>query len=322
MSKNFLVSLLDKLGVPKEDLVFSDKWVNFQCLFGHLHSSGKDNSPSAGIYLESPHSYNCFGCKTKGTLRKIVIQLKTERPKMSVDWDGVLSMIDTNVETDTLRVPPVDQDEASLTPTIYPDYWLENFEDAYTELEVHPYLLSRGVPPTTAKLLDIKYDPVRDRVMFPIRDRFYRLLGAQGRSLGSNGLRYYCYPHPLSNKVENKFALIGEERVEPLYPLVVTEGPFDMASVARLYPNVVCTMTSGASKLRLRRLLTLASEFVIFYDSGNAGEVGATDLSRALKSHGKKFVFLDPSDYGAEDPGEMDIVQLDKALKKVIKHGY
>src|SRR5207247_2076034 len=80
-------------------------------------------------------------------------------------------------------------DELTKKPVLleYPETMCSGLEPAYYEGAVHPYLTQRSVGYALAAHLDLRYDPARFRVVFPIRDAGGVLRGLHGRLVYEGG---------------------------------------------------------------------------------------------------------------------------------------
>jgi hypothetical protein len=144
-----------------------------------------------------------------------------------------------------------------------PEVWL----DTFPPITKHAYLHKRGILPWVASELGLRFDPKRRRICFPVRDRFGRLVGMQGRDITeTNALRYYAYPYKGRT---NKNIWLGEDKVDWDTPVVLTEGPFDYASIYRVYPNVLASL-GGLNFTKLKRIGD-ASRLITFFDYGTGG---------------------------------------------------
>jgi hypothetical protein len=152
-------------------------------------------------------------------------------------------------------------------PVPWPENHLQNFQPAAH----HWYVQKRGIPAWLAERLEILYDPYYNRICFPIRDFAGRLMGLHGRSLDdSNELRYFSYGYMNGR---NPSIMIGEQFADASKPVVVTEGMFDLTSIAQVYPNVVASKSCSIGKGMMKRL----SEFpaiITAFDTGVGGSKG------------------------------------------------
>ncbi|MBY0560031.1 MAG: hypothetical protein K2Q04_09285 [Hyphomicrobium sp.] len=168
-------------------------------------------------------------------------------------------------------------------------------------------------PPAIADALDLRIDTYQKRVCFPIRDFKGRLVGFHGRAV-EKGVepRYRMY---LQGGHNNPIYWLGEHWVDLDKPLVVVEGPFDVASVRRVYKNVASPLFSNPSFEKLRRMASCL-EWITFYDRGTGGDAGRAKVSACLHQDHVVQHVLPPE--GRKDPGEMTLTELRTSLLTVL----
>ena len=162
------------------------------------------------------------------------------------------------------------------------------------------YLAERAVTPASAEQLDLRADTDQRRICFPVRDFKRRLVGLHGRAVDAHTEpRYRMYLQAGKN---NPIVWLGEDWVDLNQPIVVVEGPFDLASVKRVYDNVVSPLFVNPSFAKMKRM-TDALEWVTLYDRGAGGDAGRDKVSKLL-GHDHVITHLHPPK-GRKDPGEM-----------------
>jgi hypothetical protein len=91
---------------------------------------------------------------------------------------------------------------------------------------------------------------------------------------------------------------------------VVVEGPFDLASVFRVYRNVVSPLFVNPSIAKLLRMADALEWFTLF-DRGVGGDAGRAKIDKVLSSH--MIHHLQPLP-GVKDPGAMSVDHLVEVL--------
>lgn len=266
-------------------------WVQGHCVYGPWRHGGKDKNPSFGIKAgtaKNPTSfYKCQSCGMGGDLMDLILDLKRyigTDPIPEYKLGEALQLIAEEEEAGltTAGIPDYD-DVPEDTEIVFPEPWLASFGKVGMFPVAMEYCFSRGLPPWVTEKLDMRYDPVQKRVCFPYRDRVGRLMGMQGRSIEANtDLRYYQYGY---NHQRNPHNWLGEDTVDLDEVVVLVEGPFDLASIMRVYPNVMASFTSGLSTRKLDRISD-AREIVTFYDHGSGGNAAREKIrKRCKKAH-------------------------------------
>ena len=298
----FVHALGSKLG-NKTDKV----WIAECPMAPWTHQSGRDQNPSFAVFRGPGATGNCFSCSAPGNLGALVLDIR-RRNKLNpsgkvYDFGGALEILDAQAKDEPLilddGVPSYDE-LAALPPkssvAVWPESFLDKFEDAYTETQVHPYLASRAINCTTARRLDLKWDAKLGRVCFPLRDYHTRLCGLHGRAVSEDTQpKYWFYPWQGHT---NPQVWTGEHWLDFEKTAVVTESVFDLARVYPIWPNVITPRMAGLSDAQLKRLDGL-THIVTLFDSDKAG-----DEARKIMSTLKGCTVEHASVYPYKDAGE------------------
>jgi 5S rRNA maturation endonuclease (ribonuclease M5) len=113
-----------------------------------------------------------------------------------------------------------------------------------------------------------------------------------------DALRYKQYRY---EGLVNGSVWMGENWADFDQPLILVEGPFDLASVMRVYPNVVASFTSGLSVEKCLRLGGV-SEIMTLYDYGRGGEAARQKISKVFKKIPVRHLIPTKEQ---DDPGNM-----------------
>lgn len=197
----------------------------------------------------------------------------------------------------------------------FPEEMREALEPAYARKRVHPYLRKRRVPYAVARRMDLRYDPWRLRIVFPVRDWRGSLMGLHGR------LTYRPPdddPHPpptyLMYTCEdqlNPHVWLGEHWCDPEKLVVVTESVFDLARVIEAgFRNAISPLTADMSPAKLARVEGL-QDVVTVFDEDPAGQYARGKLDRALAHARVRHVFLDEG----EDAADLDAAELRELIE-------
>ena len=257
-------------------------WLTGACPLGPWRHRDGSGRASFGLKLGNGLC-TCFSCHWHGVpfdLLHEMRHLERQRPSgRRLDFKGALAVLAAGSPA-SAQTPSLDERTwGQREEVVFPESWLAGFEPAYAGDEVHPYLAARRVPAHVAAALDLRFDPLRQRLCFPVRDYHGRLRGLHGRTVHEHvTLRYLMYTHDGRCSPE---VWLGEAWADPERPLAVVESVFDLARVYEVWPNVVCPLTAslGAAKIaRLRGVRTLLPMF----DRDAAGDRARDKLMRAL----------------------------------------
>lgn len=314
MTADKIVAFLNAVSVTNAKRHKRTGWIISSCpLQPWRHENGKSSPEVFGVKIgpQDPLG-NCFACGWHGKLGALVQTMKglqKAAPRdVDIDFKTAFQIVDdAEAELIDLDIPGIEDvlkmNKESLH--VFPDWWLDAFPPTGVSESASDYLDAREVPNWIADALDLRWDPQQKRICFPVRDFKHRLVGLHGRAtLPETEPRYRMYLQAHKN---NPIAWLGEDWVDVDQPIVVVEGPFDLASVARVYKNVVSPLFANPSFEKLRRMSD-ALEWVTLLDHGTGGDKGRQRITDAL---GKDHVIthLKPPE-GRKDPGEMTVPEL------------
>jgi hypothetical protein len=317
MKKDQAIQFLKHLGVTPPSDQSRSGWVISKCPLMHWrHEGGISSSPTFGIKCEHGDGFvNCYACDFHGKQSELVMEMRTHNklnPQGVFAFGEALQLI-TDAENDlhlNLDGPGIEEvlfgDAGGFHE--FPEWWLDSFAPALAVPFARQYLAERNVPEALTQALDLRADTSQKRVCFPIRDFQGLLMGLHGRSV-EDGVdpRYRMYLQAGKN---NPGIWYGEHWIDLTKPVVVVEGPFDVASVKRVYPNVASPLFSNPSEEKLRRM-TDAFEWITLLDRGTGGDKGRQKISKVCKNNLVTHLLPPP---GVKDPGVMSVEQLRETL--------
>lgn len=282
-------------------------WIVASCpLAPWRHDGGTDKHPAFAVKRQAGDAFtNCFACGWHGSMSDLVIEMqhlnKLDKA-VDVKWSDALAMIDEAEAEDVvdLDFPDIEEMLFGEKPQLhqFPEWWLDSFPEWHTVGWAKDYLAKRDVPAWVATRMDVRADTKQKRVCFPVRDFDGRLMGLHGRAV-EDGVdpRYRMY---LQGGRNNPILWLGESWIDRARPVVVVEGPFDTASVMRVYDNVASPLFVNPSHAKIMRMAD-ALEQVTFFDRGKGGDLGREKYGQAIgKTHLLHHV-VPPQ--GRKDPG-------------------
>ncbi|MGI9332153.1 MAG: DNA primase, partial [Gammaproteobacteria bacterium] len=122
------------------------------------------------------------------------------------------------------------------------------------------------------------YDRLRDRIVFPIRDRRGRTVGFGGRVLGDDTPKYLNSPEtPVFHKGRELYGLYEARRQRgALERLLVVEGYMDVVALAQSgIRNAVATLGTAATPEQIEQMFKAAADVVFCFDGDAAGRRAA-----------------------------------------------
>ncbi|KGR90674.1 DNA primase [Ureibacillus massiliensis 4400831 = CIP 108448 = CCUG 49529] len=152
------------------------------------------------------------------------------------------------------------------------------------------------------------FDRFRDRIMFPIRDEFGKIIAFSGRIIhqSSNEAKYLNSPEsPIFHKSQVLYNLDkARGSIRKSGQVILMEGFMDVlaANQAGIY-NAVATMGTSLTPQHITKLKRLVEKIIICYDGDNAGWEAAKRASEMLHAEKLKVEIavlpekLDPDEY-------------------------
>jgi DNA primase len=144
------------------------------------------------------------------------------------------------------------------------------------------------------------YDRLRERIVFPIRDRRGRVIGFGGRLLGDGKPKYLNSPEtPIFHKGRELYGLYEAlKAIRKPERLLVVEGYMDVIALAQYgIEYAVATLGTATTQDHLQLLLRSAPELIFCFDGDRAGREAAwkalqTALPLATGNQALRFLFL------------------------------
>ena len=317
MNKGSVIEWLGAMGAFVPASQVRTGWIVSECPFGAWrHATGKSGNDKFGVRLESGVPFvNCWSCSYHGDAADALLELRhLEKTKPSGNprnFAAAQALIEKAGDEFELDLDSPSIEEVLNSKTLmheFPQQWLETFKPAWQHKTGRGYLEYREVPIEVAEALDLRFDTTETRVCFPVRDFKSRLMGLHGRAVNAGvEPRYRMIQHQGHT---NPLVWLGESWVDVDKPVLVVEGPFDVASAVRVYRNTVSPLFANPSFEKIGRMGD-ALEIFTLLDRGNAGDLGRARFAKSLP--GSKVVNLIPPE-GIKDPGACTVEQLQDIL--------
>jgi DNA primase len=238
------------------------------------HEKGTDSSPSFS-FKRMPNKaviYNCFSCKSSGTVEGLlpILYEKTH----NLDYMRAMLDIESHIEVEY-------KDETSYSKDLIlrKDIYEYIFEDVRDYIEARNYVESRGISLDTCDRLNIKYDPEEKRIVFLIYDYENNLVGYVGRAIDPNN----------KLKARNKTAMpvkyiyLGMHKLSLSKPTILVEGLFMYLKLHEfgldIDYNILANLGSTVSAQKIEFLKGLGLPLYLFFDNDKPGIKGAYGVS-------------------------------------------
>jgi DNA primase len=157
-----------------------------------------------------------------------------------------------------------------------------------------------------------RYDRLRDRITFPIRDTRGDLIGFGGRVLDKGEPKYLNSPEtPVFHKGEELYGLFeARQAIRKQGYVLVVEGYMDVVALAQGgFENAVATLGTACTPMHVQKLFRHSDSVIFSFDGDTAGQRAAKRALEAALPHATdtrvvRFLFLpkehDPDSYVRE----------------------
>jgi DNA primase len=195
----------------------------------------------------------------------------------------------------------VKDDEELTVDSIEVDYGSDEVKNLQT-------LVDRGYELQVLEDFEIGYSSVKDRVVIPVRDPQYKLVGLIGRAIHD-----WQDPRYLYNKgFKRADVLFNIQNAKAYDSVIICEGSLDAVKIAQAgFKNVVATLGAKVSPNQIRMIRKYFDSVVVFSDNDDAG----AEMRRAIleECRGKEMFTVSIPD-GLKDPGDMTEQQIKQAI--------
>jgi DNA primase len=281
----------------------------FQNYHIHIHaSSGEEytiycpfhkNVHTPSFYINNKTGlWQCFNpsCGKKGNFRQLYREI-TGKP---FGKDAALDPAALQKEIE--RGFFVQKEEELTLDSVSIDY--DNQDDVNLLLP----MLERGLSCETLRYFEIGFSKIKNRIVIPVRNHQYKVVGLIGRAIES-----YQEPRYLYNKgFKRAEVLFNIQNAKNYSEVIVVEGSVDAMKVKEAgFASVVATLGAQVSDKQVKLLKKYFDRIIIFSDNDDAGVAmrnAIIDLCR-----GKEISVAQVSD-GCKDPGEMNKEQIQVSI--------
>lgn len=257
-----------------------------------------DNHNSPACYINTKTGlWQCFNpsCGKKGNFR----QLYKHMTGKTYGREWILDPVNLQRELDLALETKADQE---LT--------VDSIEVDYDSDEVINLqsLVDRGYDLEVLEDFEIGYSSVKDRVVIPVRDPQYKLVGLIGRAIHD-----WQDPRYLYNKgFKRADVLFNIQNAKTYDSVIVCEGSLDAVKIAQAgFKNVVATLGAKVSPNQVKMIKKYFDSVIVFSDNDDAG----AEMRRAIleECRGKEMFTVSIPD-GLKDPGDMTEQQIKQAI--------
>lgn len=281
----------------------------FQNYHIHIHSSSGEEYTIYCPFHKNVHTpsfyinhrtglWQCFNpsCGKKGNFRQLYKQITGKPLGRDANLDPVA------VEKDLQR-SLYEQKEEELT--------LDSVAIDYTNKDELGFLLpmwERGLSYETLKYFEIGFSRVKNRIVIPVRNHQYKIVGLIGRAIDSSQEPRYLY----NKGFKRADVLFNIQNAKTHDTAVVVEGSVDAMKVHEAgFSNVVATLGAQVSDKQVKLLKKYFDKIIIFSDNDVAGLAMRNAIMVSCRG---KNIFVAHIPDGLKDPGEMNIEQIQTSI--------
>ena len=244
-----------------------------------VHKGGGESHASCVIYGVNDDRPNwfCFACEEHGDFVSFVAKCFDSDYRYAKDWllenYGDVFLVNSRLELEDIDLSKETDDKKYLDESFLAN--LQNY---------HPYMTKRGLSDEIIEKFELKYDPLDQTIVFPIRDQKGNLVSFTKRSV--NTKKFYI---PKDFKKENIY-LLYNILSEGITDIGVCEGQFSALTAWQYGVPSVALMGAGTTEAQMGVLNSIpVKRFRLLYDGDSAGRKGAERFKKLVR----KDIFVD-----------------------------
>jgi DNA primase len=170
-------------------------------------------------------------------------------------------------------------------------------------------IIERGYSLEILKEFEIGFSKVKERVVIPVRDPQYKLVGLIGRAISDSQDPRYLY----NKGFKRADVLFNIQTAKHHDSVIICEGSLDAIKISQSgYKNVVATLGAKISPNQVKMVRRYFNSISVFSDADDAGR----EMRHAIIDEccGKEIYTVEIPD-GLKDPGDMTEQQIIQALE-------
>lgn len=255
------------------------------------------NTPS--FYINSKTGlWQCFNpsCDKKGNFRQLFRHITGRSFNSSVKIDP----IELQKRIDAGFVEPK-EDILNLS-TVEIDYTSEEQVQ-----RIEPFI-KRGLSINTLKYFEIGFSNAKSRIVIPVRDHQYKVVGLIGRAIKEDQEPRYLY----NKGFKRADVLFNLQNAKHYSDVIVVEGSVDAMKVYEAgFPNVVATLGAQVSPYQASLLRKYFDAIIIFSDNDSAGDAMRGAIIGLCRG---KNIYTTQIPPGYKDPGDMNAIEIQNII--------
>lgn len=300
MELNSVADVLEDLGLDIRSETASE-----YLLYCPFH----DNTDSPAFAIDKKEGlWICFNasCGAKGNLRQLIQKITGDIEDTA--YDRFIARLEVNRRSSSEILDELDEILGIANKVEEPDWTEEKLSDLKLTEEAIDYMLSRDFRLETLKAFEIGWSQKKRRVIVPVRDEKFKLVGVIGRTIDPDDKLRYLY----SAGMPKREILFNLQRAKAYTSVILVEGSFDAMKVHQAgFPNVCAILGSTYSDAQAALVNQYFDEITVFADNDQAGE-GV--MYQVVNRSPRKKIKVVKYNEGESDPGSMTDEQIKWAV--------
>jgi len=284
------------------DRLFEDYHVDIKTISGDEYVTfcpfhKNVNTPS--FYINSKTGlWQCFNpsCGKKGNFRQLFRHITGRSFDSSIKIDPV--ELQNKIDAGFVK----NKEEGLDLSTVEIDYTDQQQLD-----KIQPFI-DRGLSINTLKYFEIGFSEAKNRIVIPVRNHQYRVVGFIGRAIELDQQPRYLY----NKGFKRADVLFNLQNAKRYSDVIVVEGSVDAMKVHEAgFPNVVATLGAQVSDFQSKLLRKYFDTIIIFSDNDSAGDAMRSAIMGLCRG---KNIFTAQISQGCKDPGDMNTIQIQNSI--------
>jgi DNA primase len=262
------------------------------------------NTPS--FYINKKTGlWQCFNpsCGEKGNFKKLYRHITGK----SYGKDTALDPVALKNQLDAALRPAIAPEEITI------DNLILDYDSDEAKKKFLPFL-ERGLSMDTLQAFEVGFSESKNRIVIPVRNPQYKIVGLIGRAISSEQEPRYLY----NTGFKRATVLFNIQNAKNHSEVIIVEGSVDAMKVHEAgFPNVVASLGAQVSAQQVSMLKKYFDRIVIFSDNDDAGNAMRDGI---ISSCCGKDLYKASIPEDLKDPGEMSVEQIKNSIlnKQVI----
>jgi len=255
------------------------------------------NTPS--FYINSKTGlWQCFNpsCGKKGNFKHLYRHItgRSFHSHLKVDPIELQSKIDAGFLQKR-------DEHIDLSP-IGIDYSLESAIE-----KIQPFV-NRGLSINTLKHFEIGFSEIKNRIVIPVRNHQYKVVGLIGRAISDDQEPRYLY----NKGFKRADVLFNIQNAKHFSEVIIVEGSVDAMKIHEAgFRNVVATLGAQVSAYQVKLIKRYFDTIIIFSDKDSAGNAMRGAIIDSCRG---KNIFTAEVSAGCKDPGDMNAIEIQNSI--------